>query len=41
MGLNSPVYRGVSVEDRAQQPGRAGQTKKEIEKKWKNQIGQS
>ena len=33
MGLNSPVYRGVAVEDRPQQPGRAGQTKKEREKK--------
>ena len=41
MDLNSPVYRGVAVEDRPQQPGRAGQTKKEREKKWKNQIGQS
>ena len=33
MGLNSPVYHGVAVEDRPQQPGRAGQTKKEREKK--------
>ena len=41
MDLNSPVYRGVAVEDRPQQPGRAGQKKKEREKKWKNQIGQS
>ena len=38
MGLNSPVYRGVAVEDRPQQPGRAGQTKKEREKSGKTRL---